>query len=396
MARAAKTAVVVDVAEKRDTLSQLLSDTLNKKSKGDRVSYFLKNDAASPTEISGWVSTGSSMLDLAISNRPHGGLPIGKIVELTGLEGTGKSLICFHILKNTQDAGGIGVLIDTEAAAYAQYMEAIGVNINDLVYIPAETIEECWDHIENVIGTIRAEDKDRPITIILDSVAGASTEAEKASDTSNDGWATQKARNMSKNLRRITHLIGKEKVLLVCTNQLRVDPSVTFGDKYVTSGGKALGFHSSVRVRLLNAGKIKTKIGKNETQIGVTAGAKIFKNRCGPPQRQAQFDIYFDRGIDDYSSWLEVLKLHELVTRGGSWFTFKRPDNGEEVKFQGNTFADSLNGDPELREQVYQVIAQTIISKYRNSADLSEDEIMKEKVDSTAIQAQLDQFGEDD
>ena len=106
---AAKKKVEVDVAEKRDSLSQLLSDTLNKKTKGERVSYFLRNDDASPTEISGWVSTGSSMLDLAISNRPHGGLPIGKIVELTGLEGTGKSLICFHILKNTQDAGVVSV-----------------------------------------------------------------------------------------------------------------------------------------------------------------------------------------------------------------------------------------------------------------------------------------------
>ena len=275
-------------------------------------------------------------------------------------------------------------------------MEAIGVNTNDLVYIPAETIEECWSHIENVIATIRAEDKDRPITIILDSVAGASTESEKASDTSNDGWATQKARNMSKNLRRITHLIGKEKVLLVCTNQLRIDPGITFGDKYVTSGGKALGFHSSVRVRLLSAGKIKTKVGKNETQIGVTAAAKIFKNRCGPPQRQAQFDIYFDRGIDDYSSWLEVLKLYDLVTRGGAWFTFTRPDTGEAVKFQTTTFADLINNDPELREQMYQLICSTIISKYKNSAELGEDEIQKEETDITSIQAELDQFNDDE
>ena len=101
----------------RDELVELLANELNKANKdGGKIAYFL-DEQENPAEISDWISTGSSILDLAISNRPHGGLPVGKMIEFNGLEGTGKSLVSAHVVADTQRKGGVAVVIDTENAA---------------------------------------------------------------------------------------------------------------------------------------------------------------------------------------------------------------------------------------------------------------------------------------
>ena len=94
----------------RDELSSILADNLNKKFKSNhKVAYFLDGGEQTPTDLDGWVSSGSPMLDLAISNRPNGGLPVGRITEITGLEGSGKSLLAAHAIADTQKQGGLGV-----------------------------------------------------------------------------------------------------------------------------------------------------------------------------------------------------------------------------------------------------------------------------------------------
>ena len=118
-------------------LADVLAESLNKQSKGEKVAYFLDSEEA-PTNVSGWVSTGCAMLDVAISNRPYGGLPVGRIVEITGLEQSGKSLLSAHLLAETQKQGGVAVLIDTETAVSREFLEAIGVDVSKLLYVSAD------------------------------------------------------------------------------------------------------------------------------------------------------------------------------------------------------------------------------------------------------------------
>lgn len=89
--------------DRNDDLAGLLADSLNKKFKDFKVAYFLDGSEQTPTDLTEWISTGSSILDLAISNRKNGGLPVGRITELTGLEASGKSLLAAHVLANTPD-----------------------------------------------------------------------------------------------------------------------------------------------------------------------------------------------------------------------------------------------------------------------------------------------------
>ncbi len=350
-------------------LADILAGELNKQAKDNKVAFFLDDDSA-PTNVDGWVSTGCAMLDVAISNRPYGGLPVGRIVEITGLEQSGKSLVSAHLLAETQKQGGVAVLIDTETAVSREFLEAIGVDVSKLLYVSADSVEQIFDMTETIIEKVRETSKDRLVTIVTDSVAAASTQAELASDYGKDGYATDKAIIISKAMRKITNMIGRQKILLVYTNQLRQKMNaMPFGDPWTTSGGKALAFHASVRLRLKGAGQIKMKIGGNDKIVGMKVRCQVVKNRMGPPLRSTDFEIYFDRGIDNYGSWLKVMKDNKLVKQAGAWYTYIDTDTGEELKFQSKDFIDIMEEREEIREQIYKKICEVQILQYKSDTN---------------------------
>jgi recombination protein RecA len=347
-------------------LADILAEELNKYSKDQKVAFFLDGDEA-PTNVDGWVSTGCAMLDVAISNRPYGGLPVGRIVEITGLEQSGKSLLSAHLLAETQKLGGVAVLIDTETAVSREFLEAIGVDISKLLYVSADSVEQIFDFTETIIEKVRETSKDRLVTIVTDSVAAASSKAELASDYGKDGYATDKAIIISKAMRKITNMIGRQKILLVYTNQLRQKMNaMPFGDPWTTSGGKALAFHSSVRLRLKGTGQIKMKVGGNDKIVGMKVRAQVVKNRMGPPLRSTDFEIYFDRGIDNYGSWLGVMKDNKVVKQAGAWYTYIDTETGEEIKFQSKDFILLMSERVDLREQIYKKICEETILQYKS------------------------------
>lgn len=362
------------MAKKKELdLADILAESLNKDSKDHKVAFFLDDDKA-PTNVDGWVSTGCAMLDVAISNRPYGGLPVGRIVELTGLEQSGKSLVSAHLLAETQKQGGVAVLIDTETAVSREFLEAIGVDVSKLLYVSADSVEQIFEMTETIIEKVRETSKDRLVTIVTDSVAAASTKAEMASDYGKDGYATDKAIIISKAMRKITNMIGRQKILLVYTNQLRQKMNaMPFGDPWTTSGGKALAFHASVRLRLKGTGQIKMKVGGNDKIVGMKVRAQVVKNRMGPPLRSTDFEIFFDRGIDNYGSWLKVMKDEKLVKQAGAWYTYVDTETGEEHKFQSKDFILMMGDNEALRDQIYKKICETQILQYKSDDTLDID-----------------------
>jgi len=355
----------------KDELAQVLADSLNKQFKDTKVAYFLDGSNATPTDIKEFVSTGSSVLDLAISNRPNGGVAVGRITEINGLESSGKSLIGTHILAETQKRGGVAVYIDTETSVSREWLETIGVDVSKLLYLHVETVEDIFECIESIIVKIRESDRERLVSILVDSLAGASTKVEMEADFEKDGWATSKAIIVSKAMRKITQMIGRERIALVFTNQLRQKLGVMFGDPWTTSGGKALPFHSSTRIRLKNMGQIK--VGAKNDVIGMKCRAQIIKNRLGPPLRHADFNLYFDSGIDDMGSWLTVLKDHKLLKIAGAWYTLEY--KGKDIKFQSKDFEKKLEENDGLKEYLYDKICDVSILKYK-SADLGIDDVV--------------------
>ena len=344
----------------KDDLANVIADNLNKKFKDNKVAYFLDGSDDTPTDIKDFISTGSSMLDLAISNREDGGIAVGRITEINGLESSGKSLLASHILAETQKKGGIAVYIDTETSVSVEFLGAIGVDVSKLLYLHFECVEDIFEAIEDIITKVRESNKDKLVTILVDSLAATSTKIEIEADFGKDGYATSKAIIISKALRKITQLIGRQKVALVFTNQLRQKLGVMFGDPWTTSGGKALPFHASTRIRLKNLGQIKDT---KKNTIGMKCRAQIIKNRLGPPLRHADYDMYFDSGIDNYGGWLGVMKEHKLLKQAGAWYTLTY--RKKDYKFQSKDFKELMETNDGLRNHLYEQICEKAILEYK-------------------------------
>lgn len=383
-----KKSVEVELGTGRDELAEALADSINKSSDG-KVAFFLDAED-DPSQITDWVSTGNSLVDLTIANRGNGGLPVGRITELTGLEASGKSLMGAHLLAETQRKGGLAVFIDTETSVSTDFLTAIGVDVPKMLYINVDTVEDVFDKVEEIIALVRKSSKNRLVTILVDSVAAASTKKELASDHGADGFATGKAIAISKAMRKITGLIAKQRICLCFTNQLRQKVGfVGLGDPWTTSGGKAIAFHASLRLRLKQMNQIKNA---DKQTVGIRTKCTVVKNRMGPPMRSVEFDIYFDRGIDNYSNWLEHLIEWDIVTNAkkvkvaGEKKTKKQMDDEKEedkkakslqfimpvegkepetVVFEKKDLPKLLKDRPECRDYLYGKLVENFVMKYK-------------------------------
>lgn len=367
-----------------DSLANSLADSINKQFKGQslKTAFFLDGDDDSPSNVKDWISTGSDMLDLAISNRPEGGFPVGRITEITGLEASGKSLLASHALAETQKKGGLAVYIDTEAATSSEFLTAIGVDLKTMLYVPLETIEEIFETIETIVEQVRKSEKDRLVTIVVDSVMGASTKIEMDSEYDKDGYATSKSIILSKAMRKVTNWIARENICLIFTNQLRTKLGVSFGDSWTTSGGKAIPFHASVRLRLKSTGQIKAKDQHGVEQIvGTKTNVQVVKNRMGPPHRKIDYEIYYDSGIDNYGGWLSTMKQYNIVKQAGAWYTMDDLDleTGEvysEIKFQSKDFVQKVLDNKEVKDRLYARICDAYIFRYQAGIDGGIDDVI--------------------
>ena len=328
-------------------LNDILVDSLNKKL-GDVAFILGKGD--SPPETKEWLSTGSTILDTIISNDidANGGIPVGKLVEISGEAASGKSLLSYMILKDCQDKGGIPVLIDTENAANEDFLRLIGLEFypeGSLVYIQVDSIEGVFKAIEDIIRRIRENDKDKLCCIVWDSVAGTSTDAEIQGDYG-DATVGLAARLIGQGLRKIIRFIGTQRVSLVFLNQIRQKIGVFFGDDTVTPGGKAIPFFAAVRVRLYSGGKVKA--GKDVLGVGIRP--KIVKNRMGPPHREADLKMYFNRGLIDEEGWIDILlKFGEAKKISAQKSQIVNKDNGEVYEFLNRNFVEWIRR-PENKE----------------------------------------------
>ena len=328
-------------------LNDILVESLNKKL-GDVAFILGKGD--SPPETKEWLSTGSTILDTIISNDidAEGGIPVGKLVEISGEAASGKSLLSYMILKDCQDKGGIPVLIDTENAANEDFLRLIGLEFypeGSLVYIQVDSIEGVFKAIEDIIRRIRENDKDKLCCIVWDSVAGTSTDAEIQGDYG-DATIGLAARLIGQGLRKIIRFIGTQKVSLVFLNQVRQKIGVFFGDDTVTPGGKAIPFFAAVRIRLYSGGKVKA--GKDVLGVGIRP--KIVKNRMGPPHREADLKMYFNRGLIDEEGWIDILlKFGKAKKISAQKSQIVNEDNGEVYEFLNRNFVEWIRR-PENKE----------------------------------------------
>lgn len=351
-------------------LSKLLVKTFNKdEEKTGRIAWNLATDADNPTDVKEFISTGNTLLDYAIANKKGGGVPVGKLTEIVGEEASGKSLLCAHIAAETQRRGGIVAYLDAENAMNPDFAHQIGVDLGKMIYLQPGTVEEAGEQIEKMILLTRQKAPNQLVTIIWDSTAQTPTRAEIEGDYDiNMNVQMEKPKAMGKMMRKLTQTLGKERICLVFTNQLKFKPGVMYGDPLFAPGGKAVPYAASVRIRL-NRGKVAMEGGDADSgesgdgdAMGVNTVAKVIKNRLGPPLRKCKFFISFAHGVEDAESWFAYLHEQGAVEKRNGFCYI--PEFDAKLSFRESKWVETLNKVPGMRDWVLKKLDELLVVKY--------------------------------
>jgi len=263
------------------------------------------------------VSTGSTLLDLAISGGHvrGGGIPLGILVEIFGPSGCGKSVLLSEIAGNIQRTGGSIMFHDPEARLNAQFAKMFGLEITDKNYDAPDLVTQVFKGVRDW----QPESKQGVINgVFADSLAALSTDLEME-NKEGDKMGMRRAKEFSEELRKTCRIIKQKNYLMVCSNQVRVNMDAgPYGQKYVSPGGEAVGFYSSLRLRATRPEKIQSKVkvvGKEiKRPIGVRVEYEVFKSSVWKPYRTAPVTILFDYGIDDIRENLQFIKNYTKNT----------------------------------------------------------------------------------
>lgn len=388
MASKKKDSVVTKVenSDVDDITSSLIKD-LNKEF-GTRIAYNLAESDA-PTIVKRWIDTGSIQLNYAIRNAAGGGYPEGRIIEISGVPSSGKSHLAYHAASVVQSMGGLVVYIDTENATPLDKLKTMGIDVSKrFVYCDTHCTEEVFSVIESTITKAKSViNKNIPILVIWDSVAQTSPKAELEGEYDQNSIGVQ-ARAISKGIRKITGVIGQNNVTLLAINQLRHAIGVLHGDPFVTPGGKAIPYASSVRIRLGSGSPVKDKAGN---VIGVHVTVSIKKNKVAAPFRKCEFDIIFGKGIVEHEQVFNTLReyckkngalkmpgtsIH--ISGEGTWklLQVSDPETGEilvDKKFYKSEFANIMNDD-QYKPFINALIDAAMTVKYDFDSENNDEE----------------------
>ncbi|MEA2020252.1 MAG: recombinase RecA [Patescibacteria group bacterium] len=289
---------------------------------------------AGPVEGVDVISTGCISLDLALG---VGGVPRGRVVEIFGPEGCGKTTLALHILAEAQKAGGEAAFVDAEHALDPVYAGELGVDVEDLLVSQPDTGEQALEITEKLVRSGALD------VVVIDSVAALVPRAEIEGEMGDQHVGLQ-ARLMSQALRKLAGAISKSKTTAIFINQLRMKIGVMFGNPETTPGGRALKFYSSVRMDMRSRGKIS----EGDKDIGRKVRVKVVKNKVAPPFRTAEFEILYGKGISEEGALLNVATDMNIIERAGSWYSY-----GDEKLGQGQQAASEfLRENPEVAAEI--------------------------------------------
>jgi protein RecA len=260
-------------------------------------------------EVRGFLSTGCSMLDIAISGRIPGGIPLGRITHIYGAEATAKTVVAMGIAGAAQRAGGKVFFGDVEHTLECEWAKLFGLDCSNKetfeVFYP-EYLEGFFDiNLAGIIKQVKEKWAGKPIVVATDSVTALPAKDELSCSMDEGSFGTIRARRMSLGFRKYIRQLAENNITLICIDQTRDNIGQAFGPKETVSGGRALKFYSSIRLHLTPGKKIKNK---NNVSIGTSLGFCVEKNKVFFPYRQGDFDIIWSYGIDDISTSLAFIR----------------------------------------------------------------------------------------
>ncbi len=320
------------MSDKRIKALELAKLQIEKQYRGEELFVELESDSFKVRD--NVISTGCLSLDLALG---VGGIPKGRIIELYGPEGSGKTTLALHIVAEAQKAGGIAAYIDMEHALDTEYMKKLGINTAELIVSQPSYGEQALDMTDTLIRSNALD------LIIIDSVAALVPKAELDGEMG-DHFVGLHARLMSQAMRKLTGTVKKTETCLIFINQIREKIGVMFGNPETTTGGRALKFYSSVRMEIRRV----TAVKEGTEFVGTRVRVKIVKNKVAPPFKSTEFDIMYGEGISYVGDIIDLAVEGEIIQKTGAWYAY----NDEKIG-QGRENAKTyLQENPDVLEKI--------------------------------------------
>ena len=357
MARKARKLGKLSISEMRDLI--------NKKS-GTEVAFDLTKD--NPTQVKDWIPTGSRWLDSMICRGHLAGIPVGKVVEIAGLEGSGKSYMAAQIAANAQKMGIDVVYFDSESAIDPEFLASAGCDIDNILYLQPPSVEYVLETIEELLGS-----NENRMLFIWDSLALTPSISDVEGDFNPQSSMAVKPRILAKGMSKLTVPIASSKSTFLVLNQLKTNITSNVAEAmttpYVTPGGKAMIYAYSLRIWLTGR-KAKASFVTDDKgfRIGSEVKVKLEKSRFGTQGRQCNFRILWgdEIGIQDDESLFDAIAGSPNLVRTGAWYTLL-DSSGEPLgaKFQAAKWTERLQED-DFRKRVYEIMDEEVIYKFDN------------------------------
>ena len=296
------------------------------------------------------ISTGSIAFDhIALG---VGGFVKGKLYELVGWEGSGKSTICGHAVANCQKNGGKVLYIDGEHAVDPNYFTALGVDISSMLIAQPSCGEEGFQIAMDMITTGEVD------LVIIDSDSSLIPKKVLDGDVG-DSSIGRKAKLNSDVYPKLKGILSKHQTCVIVVSQYREKIGVMFGDPRTTQGGHALKFYSDVRV------EVSRTLAKEGTEAyGNVTKIKTIKNKMSAPFKGVEFEIVFGVGIDRMLEIMDMASNLNILRKYGKTITYN------ETKYELDEFRTLL----EDNEEFFDKLRQDIVSKINNVNEINETE----------------------
>lgn len=276
--------------------------------------------------------TGITSFDLALG----GGFGEGRIIELFGMESSGKTTLSLLAIAEEQKLGHKCAFIDVEQALDFEYAAFLGVNIPELYVTQPDSAEDALEILDRSIESGLFS------IIVLDSVAALAPKAELEGEMGDQKMAVV-ARLMSQATRKITAKTKKTNTTVIFINQLRAMIGA-YVPMNVTTGGNALKFASSQRVEVSKGTQIKS----GDDILGYLMKIKVVKNKLFPPFKKAEVDNIFGVGIDRFKDSISVAVDKGIIQKSGSWYSYDGVKLGQGLDKAKDLIADN----PEMMEEI--------------------------------------------
>ena len=268
----------------------------------------------------GNIPTGSYALNKIISGDYTKGIPIGAITEFCGNSSTGKTVFITHTLREAQKKGYYTIMIDSENAYNAEFAKCLGVDAEKLIYCAPESLEDCFEAMENLVDEIREMDKDTAIAIAYDSIAVSPIRSELEENGFNAMTGAIRAKLQGACLRRINGRLKKDKIALLVINQIREKITKYGGAQTKAAGGRALDYYIGVALNCVatqKKGSFKNDSGK---PIGLKGEVKNTKNKYATPYQECEFKLFYDEGLDEWYGLAPQLRMDDLLGGTRPWY----------------------------------------------------------------------------